>query len=62
MATWDETEQGEETCSNCGAVYSVTYKSLPLKDDDSFHCSCGELMRSWRETGMYMYSLVSEGE
>lgn len=62
MATWDETELADETCPNCGAVYSVTYKSLPLKDKDDFRCSCGQPMRSWKETGMYMYALISEGE
>ncbi len=62
MSTWDETELGDETCSQCGAEYSVTYKSLPLKDKDEFICSCGNVMRSWKETGMYMYTLISGGD
>ncbi len=58
MATWDESELKNETCSNCGAIYAVRYKSLPLKDDDQFNCACGQLLKSWRETGMYMYTRV----
>lgn len=62
MATWDEFDMDDEECSSCGAVYSVRYKELPLKDKDTFHCSCGELIRSWKETGMYMYSLSEPDE
>jgi len=62
MATWDEIELADETCPICYAVYSVTYMSLPLKDNDDFRCSCGQQIRSWNETGMYMYTLISEGE
>lgn len=58
MATWDVTDMKDETCPKCGLVYSVKYESLPLKDDDKFTCSCGEVLRSWRETGMYMYTPI----
>ena len=59
MSTWGETELQNKTCPNCGKEYSVKYQSLPLKDDDKFTCSCGEVLRSWRETGMYMYTEVA---
>lgn len=62
MAVWQEFDLGDEECPSCGAVYSVRYKELPLKDDDEFHCSCGELIRSWKECGMYMYTLIEGGE
>lgn len=62
MATWDVFELDNEKCPSCGTVYAVRYKELPLKDKDRFTCSCGELMRSWKETGMYMYSLIKVGE
>jgi hypothetical protein len=62
MPTWDETKFADEMCPNCGALYSVMYKSLPLKDKDDFRCLCGQQIRSWNETGMYMYTLIPEGE
>lgn len=60
MPTWDVSELPNETCPKCGKKYSVKYESLPLKDDDQFSCSCGRVMRSWRETGMYMYTPIGE--
>jgi hypothetical protein len=63
MATWDITELQNETCLNCGKKYTVKYQSLPLRDDDKFTCSCGKVLRSWRETGMYMYTeIVNENQ
>ena len=59
MSTWDEHELPNEICSQCGAEYKVRYKNLPLKDDDSFVCSCGNTIRKWRETGMYMYEKIN---
>lgn len=43
---WSKKDLGEEECSECGLVYSVTYSNLPEKDDDKFVCSCGNEMRS----------------
>lgn len=62
MATWDISELGEEACSNCGAIYSVKFQELPTKDKDDFSCSCGNQLRSWKTTGMYMYELVQAGD
>lgn len=59
MSAWKITELKNETCSKCGQEYSVKYESLPLKDADEFICSCGEVLRSWRETGMYVYSTIN---
>lgn len=59
MATWDINDLGIETCKTCGKDYHVRYQSLPLRDQDSFTCECGEVMRSWKDTGMYMYELVA---
>jgi hypothetical protein len=61
MATWDVTVLKNETCPNCQMVYSVKYISLPLKDVDQFTCSCGQVLRSWRETGMYTYISITNG-
>ena len=61
MATWDVTKLQDEICAGCGAIYRVEHKSLPLKDKDSFVCSCGHLMREWKETGMYMYTRADSG-
>lgn len=60
MATWNESNLNKETCSNCGKVYSVTFKKLPLKDEDSFTCACGTTLKSWKETGMYIFFLEQE--
>jgi hypothetical protein len=60
MATWDENELSNEICPNCGMEYSVVFKKLPLRDDDRFVCTCGHVMRKWKETGMYMYQAISE--
>jgi len=62
MAAFDIRDMGTEACPDCGAVYKVQYQELPLKDDDEFICACGHTMASWRETGMYMYTLIQEAE
>ena len=60
MSTWDVTELPDEKCSQCGAEYKVKYESLPLKDKDRFICSCGNTIREWKETGMYMYEAIKK--
>ena len=61
MAAWEITSLPNEKCPKCGATYSVKYESLPLKDKDNFTCTCGEILRSWKETGMYIYDLIENG-
>lgn len=59
MSTWDERDLKDDVCPSCGVTYHVKYKELPLKDTDDSKCSCGHVMRAWRETGMYTYRLAS---
>jgi hypothetical protein len=47
---------GQEACQKCGTIYRVQYKGLPVKDRDSFVCKCGHVIRSWNETGTYLYT------
>lgn len=56
---WSKKDLGKEKCYECGLIYSVTYSNLPEKDEDSFVCSCGNEMRSWKETGYYSYTVIN---
>ena len=60
MMDWSVKKLGTEECSECGTVYSVTYRNLPEKDDGNFVCSCGNEMRSWRETGYFSYREIDD--
>ena len=60
MSTWAEHKLANETCTQCGIEYSVKYKELPLKDKDSFTCPCGNEIRKWKETGMYIYEKITK--
>lgn len=49
----------EDTCSNCGAVYEVTYTRIIMSDSDSFDCCvCGVRAFSWSGASVPDYRLV----
>lgn len=57
---WKVKRLPAECCDECGQEYNVSYRNLPEKDEDSFVCFCGNVIRSWRETGCYIYSPVED--
>lgn len=59
MARWNEKEIGMEECPVCGAIYKVTILNLPLRDENTFKCNCGNIMRSWNGTLAYTYEFVN---
>lgn len=50
-----------EVCSRCGAEYEVEQRRLPMRDKDSEHCECGNLLKSWNGTEMWIYRLIKHG-
>ena len=58
MARWYEKEIGMEECPECGANYKVTILNLPLRVEDNFKCSCGNVLRSWSGTLGYTYEFL----
>jgi predicted Zn finger-like uncharacterized protein len=56
---WKSKAGGHFTCPHCGAVYSVTYNRLPLRDQDIAKCEvCGETMDEWNSTTVPSYTLI----
>ncbi len=40
----------ERTCKNCGAVYHITERHIPMRDSDSINCDlCGAELMSWHK-------------
>ena len=58
MSSFTVRELEQESCEKCGKRYRVQYQNLPIRDRDYFSCKCGHTLRSWNETGMYMYQEV----
>ena len=52
----------KETCPECGSVYEVTEYKLPVRDNDSFNCSCGHEMASWNGSRVPSYRLIQPGK
>jgi hypothetical protein len=61
VQTWKSQKIQDESCSKCGATYSVTITRLPARDSDSFSCEvCGQLINRWNSTTSYGYELINE--
>ncbi len=50
-----------EFCNKCGAEYEVQRIKLPMRDKDSEHCECGNLLKSWNGAEMWDYQLIKHG-
>lgn len=46
------------TCSKCGAVYSVVYRKVSFRDQDSFQCNCGKTLDEWSSSIYPIYKLL----
>jgi len=55
MATWTTDDQPDEKCPKCGAQYKVTVTQYPVKERDSFHCTSGYEMRTWKDTRSWLH-------
>ena len=50
----------DDTCPDCGRVYSVESEKGPLNERGKFDCKCGRTLKSWKGTTEYYYTLKSE--
>src|SRR6266849_289433 len=50
-------------CPHCGAVYSVRYTQLPIRDSESAYCeNCHRKMSQWHSTARPWYTLIARPE
>ena len=56
------TEKGaDKTCPQCGSVYEVLYRQIPVKDSDSADCNvCGQELDHDKQTGEQKPMMESE--
>jgi predicted Zn finger-like uncharacterized protein len=60
---WKSGSMPDETCNQCGTVYSVTFQHFPVKERDSFKCShCGNLVKEWNDTKSFYYTRKMQEE
>jgi hypothetical protein len=53
----------QEVCPRCSAVYEVTLRHFPMRDDDHFDCDvCGARIHSWNSSTVPEYRLVRRPE
>jgi hypothetical protein len=54
---WKSGSMPDETCSQCGAVYSVTFQHFPVKERGFFKCEqCDNLVKEWNATKSFYYT------
>ena len=54
---------GNYTCSNCGAVYEVSYVRLPNREVDKAICDCcAEELASWNDTVIPKFKLIRSSD
>jgi hypothetical protein len=47
-------------CQNCGATYLREIHKLPVRDQDSFECSCGHTMAQWSSSVIPVFFKVRD--
>jgi N6-adenosine-specific RNA methylase IME4 len=58
VGVWGREERPDETCSECGSVYSVEVQRFPMRDHDRATCDeCGHVLREWNDTLSWVYTL-----
>ncbi len=61
--TWEFSHCDGFDCPHCGAVYSVRYTQLPIRDSESAYCeNCHRKMSQWHSTARPCYSLIARPE
>ena len=62
MRTWSSEKGADKTCTQCGSVYEVLYRQIPVKDSDSADCHvCGQELDRWRSTRYPSFTLKTRG-
>lgn len=60
---WGTEKAENATCTQCGAVYSVELKRVPMRESDYFNCQvCNHEMNRWNGTTFPSYTLISQPE
>jgi hypothetical protein len=50
---------GKFVCVNCGALYEVTIRRQPERDNDYEHFECcGQVMAEWNDTVVPSFKLI----
>lgn len=63
VSTWKTEDQGEVSCSNCGARYKRTVTRFPVRDHDHYDCDqCGHRMDEWNSTHAPSYEYLGPKE
>ncbi len=58
VQTWNSEPAPDESCAQCGSIYTVTVSRFPARDRDKFDCLvCGHTIRSWNDTYSWSYKL-----
>jgi predicted Zn finger-like uncharacterized protein len=61
--TWEFSHCDGFDCPHCGAVYSVRYTQLPIRDSESAYCeNCHRKMSQWHSTARPCYTLIAQPE
>src|SRR5260370_37488629 len=61
--TWEFSHCDGFDCPHCGAVYSVRYTQLPIRDSESAYCeNCHRKMSQWHSTARPWYTLIARPE
>src|SRR5438128_12288526 len=61
--TWEFSHCDSFECPHCGAVYSVRYTQLPVRDSESAYCeNCHRKMSQWHSTAQPCYTLIARPE
>lgn len=61
--TWSSEDVSTETCGNCGAVYQVKLRRVPMREKDYFDCQmCGTRMNEWNDTEYPVFTLIEPKE
>jgi lysyl-tRNA synthetase class I len=48
------------TCERCGAVYEREIHTFPIRNQDSFECSCGHTMERWGSSTFRVFRKVKD--
>lgn len=59
---WSIGNRSAKTCPGCGAVYEVTIRRIPQKDEDHFDCEeCGQQISKWNTTEERLFKKIRSG-
>jgi lysyl-tRNA synthetase class I len=48
------------TCPSCGAVYERRIEKLPVRDQDSFECTCGHTPERWSSSAFPIFLKIKD--